>query len=157
MRLFCRVLVFVLPWIAWGQEYKDEWLKPDVRVADAIVIGKLTSVWTYPWLDGWHNSATISIERVLLVKEGVGKEITFTWIRGSGRQLLHPNWSNYNGVRGVWILKQFYVGSGDDTSDWTKPSKQKREWKAPWIKAFAGGFLPVEKLENVIAAIQQNP
>ena len=36
-----------------------------VESADVVVVGKLQSVWSYPWIDGWHSRGTIIVKEAL--------------------------------------------------------------------------------------------
>jgi hypothetical protein len=147
--------------LAFGQEYKREWLPRDVRETDLIAVGTLSGVWTYPWLDGWHRRGTINVERVLFQSRPFGNTITLAWGRLYGRSFSHPDWAKYDGQRGIWILKEYTTTWDDRLNIWCGNGMENvaktQLLKAPWTKGFAGGLLGLETYSEVVNLIERLP
>lgn len=64
-----------------------------VESADVVVIGKLVRVWSYPWIDGWHERGKIALKEVLFGHGDSGQELSFGWEHSFGWDCLRPDWS----------------------------------------------------------------
>ena len=75
-----------------------------VESADAVVVGTLHGVWSYPWIDGWHERGTITVSETLFGDVKRGDELKFGWEHAFRSDCLRPDWTTANGKEGVWIL-----------------------------------------------------
>ena len=76
-----------------------------VESADVVVVGKLQSVWSYPWIDGWHSRGTIIVKEALFGKVRPGDHLRFGWNHDFGRDCLRPDWTSAKEREGVWTLR----------------------------------------------------
>jgi hypothetical protein len=77
-------------------------------LADAVVIGTLQVPHSLPWLDGWHRSARIDIQEVLLARSGRStRTIQLDWVEPylppSHDCLTRSYLANKNGI---WFLAE---------------------------------------------------
>lgn len=111
--LSLRVPLFLLAVIsvcAVGQEIDPAnpfFLTAGVNRANLIVVGTFRVGWFYPWIDGWHYSGALYVEKVLDGNRRADPSIEFRWIEGYGATCLGcDRMSRIAGQRGIWLLTQ---------------------------------------------------
>ena len=77
-----------------------------VESADAVVVGTLHGVWSYPWIDGWHERGTITVSETLFGDVKRGDELKFGWEHAFRSDCLRP--------APVWRLLPTRISSDGD-------------------------------------------
>jgi plasmid stabilization system protein ParE len=101
------VVVTCLIWdgLALLRATEKRWI---AHQAQAIVVGALNATWTYPWFDGWHADAVITVDEVLYggtLPRQMNLRAACKW-ENRCQAWPPPRYSEFLSEKGIWFLRR---------------------------------------------------
>ena len=76
------------------------------RNAGLVVVGRLTAVWSFPWIDGWHFRGQLKVARVLWGSAKPGDSLDYRFVCDECGFWPRPRMDPFDNVRGLWFLNR---------------------------------------------------
>jgi hypothetical protein len=74
--------------------------------ADLIVVGRLTGVWWFPWIDGWHFRGTLKVTRVLWGPGKAGDTLDYRYACSGCPFWPRPELERFANIEGLWFVNR---------------------------------------------------
>lgn len=74
--------------------------------ADLVVVARLTDVWCFPWVDGWHIRGTLEVTRVLWGPVKSGDSLDYRFVCKGCPFWPSPSIESFRNIEGLWFVNR---------------------------------------------------